>query len=110
MTGIWRIITYNVKRFVVTAAFAYAISLLKKSKNKIMTKEKSKNNHSEEKEITRGLETEQIVNPILDHLLESTRVMELIKSQFGYSGYSNPNYVSLEKQIVANKLLIESLK
>lgn len=47
---------------------------------------------------------------LLEHFMKSHDVMELIKSQFGYSGYSNPNYIGLDKQIQENKKLIEKLK
>jgi len=47
---------------------------------------------------------------IMEHFMKSHEVMKSIKSQFGYSGYSNPNYIGLAKQIDENEILIESLK
>jgi len=46
------------------------------------------------------------VNPALERLIECQRVLELIKTQFGYSGYSHPNYLAVCKAIEDNKKVI----
>lgn len=47
---------------------------------------------------------------LLENFLKSNEVMKTIRSQFGYSGYSNPNYIGLSKQIDDNEAFIKSLE
>lgn len=46
-------------------------------------------------------------SPAMERLIETQNVLERIKTQFGYSGYSHPNYIAVCEAIEANKKIID---
>jgi hypothetical protein len=103
MVGIWQIIISKV-RLKLLKIKLYTINTLLMSKKNVTPPKDEKEIVGQASKIDLDKATK---SPALEALIESTRVMELVKSQFGYSGYSNPNYIALEKAIENNKKLID---
>lgn len=105
MIGIWRIIISSLKPIIINTGIEYIKILIQKAMAKTKTEDLGEILTPSSADIQAKLQIQ-----LLEALIKSTDVMKLVKSQFGYSGYSNPNYINLQKSIEENEIIIESLK
>ena len=81
-------------------------NIINKIDKKVMAKQKDQPEEKKIEPVNKKSPSEEV----LERLTKSTHIMKQIKSQFGYSGYSNPNFINLVKEIEHNEKFLEGLK